>query len=361
VSPLLSLIVVEIKANGPLSIARYMDLALGHDEHGYYRKQDPFGAQGDFITAPEISQMFGEMVGLWCACVGQSMNLSGPLNLVEFGPGRGTLMADSLRAAKTVPGFIKSVRVALVETSPTLRAMQKQALAPFDVNLTWHDSLESVADGPLLVIGNEFFDALPIRQYVCTEEGWRERLVGLNADQDGLVFELANECISSSLVPESLQVTAKVGDIYEDQAASCAVMTDVATRISQHGGAALFFDYGHDHPALGDTFQAMKTHRYANVLTDPGEHDLTAHVDFEQLAMAARAARTDVFGPLSQGIFLESLGLQHRAQTLKASATDDQIFDVNRAYSRLTNPEQMGTLFRAMVIAAPGLSVPPWS
>lgn len=356
---LLPLIQEEINAYGPISIARYMDLALSHEQHGYYRKQDPFGADGDFITSPDISQMFGEMVGLWCACVAQMMDGGKPLNLVEVGPGRGTLMVDALRAASTAPGFLENIQVSMVETSPVLRAMQKEALESFGVKATWHDDIKDVADGPLLVIGNEFFDALPVRQYVYGDGEWHERLVGLNGEK--LAFVMAAEAEPEGLVPEKLQAKAQAGDVFEDQAASRAVMKNIAARIAKFGGAALFFDYGHDEHALGNTFQAMKAHKFVDVLSKPGNQDLTTHVDFEQLSKVAEVEGAEVFGPVAQGIFLQQLGMGQRAETLKAKASEEQIFDVNRAYTRLVSPEQMGTLFRVMGIASTGLSVPPWS
>ncbi|MBL4693309.1 MAG: SAM-dependent methyltransferase [Magnetovibrio sp.] len=381
-SLLLPIIAAEIKSQGPLSVARYMAMALGHDQYGYYTKQDPFGAQGDFITSPEISQMFGEMLGLWCAAVDQSLGLSGPINLVELGPGRGTLMCDALRAAGSVPGFLERVRVSLVETSPVLRARQKTSLEPFDVEVTWYDRFEDVTEGPMLVIGNEFFDAMPVHQYVRAKDGWFERLVGLAKDQSTLVFELSADKIDQNLIAEVLLNTAKIDDVFEDQAISKTIMTKIAERLVAHGGAAVFLDYGHDQHALGDTFQAMRTHQFVDVLSNPGDQDLTVHVDFEQMSQAAKKAGADVYGPLAQGVFLESLGLRQRAGALKASATQDQLFDVNRAYSRLTSPEQMGSLFRVIALGSSGqrmgssgqstgssgqnarpkdLNVPPWS
>jgi len=358
---LLPILQAEINDKGPLSVARYMELALGHEHHGYYQKQDPFGAQGDFITAPEISQMFGEIIGLWCAFVWQSLESPTPFHFVEVGPGRGTLMADALRAGQTSSGFLDAARLCLVETSPTLMGIQKQALASFEVTPTWTDNLEDIDDGPLLVIGNEFFDALPVRQYIRDKDGWRERLVGLHEDGSGLTFVLSKEQADQEIIPKNVRETAEQGAVYEDQSLSRALMSDIAARIVKFGGAALFIDYGHDQHGLGDTLQAVKTHKFVDVLADPGDQDLTTHVDFEQLSEAALRQGADVFGPMSQGVFLEQLGMSQRAEALKAKASVDQIFDVNRAYARLTSPEQMGSLFRVMAVAAPGLNLPPWS
>jgi len=356
---LLPLIVAEIKTQGPLTVARYMELALAHEEHGYYRKQDPFGVQGDFITAPEISQMFGEMVGLWCAYMWQAMGRPDPFHLVECGPGRGTLMMDALRAANHSAGFLAAVRVHLVETSRPLRDVQKQALEPSGVDVTWHDTFGTVDSGPVLVIGNEFFDALPVHQFVRGEDGWHERLVGLNGE--ALAFSSAPDPVDLSLIPETVREKSTVGDVYEDQPVSRTIMCEVAGRIVAHGGAALFIDYGHDQHGLGDTLQALKSHQFVDILVNPGEQDLTTHVDFEQLSKVATQARAEVFSPLPQGVFLEQLGLRARVEALKKGATEAQVFELNRAYSRLTSPEQMGTLFRVMGLAAPGLNVVPWS
>lgn len=357
---LLDIIKSEIETQGPISVARYMELALGHAEHGYYMKQDPFGEQGDFITAPEISQMFGEMVGLWACVVWQAMGSPEPLNVVEVGPGRGTLMADALRATQMVEEFEDAARVWLVETSPTLREAQKKTIAANLMMPAWRDSFDDIGPGPLIVWGNEFFDALPIRQYVRADDAWRERLVGLNDEGDGLAYTVSDDKIDSALIPEDLRAAAP-GSIYEDQAPSRAVMGAIAKRVVEHGGAALFFDYGHGAHAIGETLQAVKSHDYADVLKKPGDQDITAHVDFAQLAEAARAAGAEVLGPVPQGAFLERLGMRQRADTLMMNASPEQIQEIDAAYERLTGAEQMGSLFKVMAVVPPGFGVPPWA
>lgn len=360
-STLFDQIKAEIETSGPLTIARYMDLALGHSEHGYYRKQDPFGKDGDFITAPEISQMFGEMVGLWMAVVWQAMGSPDPVNVVEMGPGRGTLMADALRAAQALPEFDDAARLWLVETSPVLRQLQKKSLAPAMLMPAWRDDFKEVGPGPLIVIGNEFFDALPIRQYVRADDGWRERLVGLNDEGDGLEYTLSAGKIDAALIPEGLRDATPPGGVFEDQAASRAVMAEIARRVVEFGGAALFFDYGHGENAIGETLQAVKSHDYADVLKKPGEQDITAHVDFQQLAEAAEAEGAQVLGPVPQGAFLERLGMRQRADMLMMRATEEQVAEIDAAYQRLTDAEQMGMLFKVMAVVPPGFGVPPWS
>lgn len=350
----------EIEDTGPLSVARYMELALGHAEHGYYMKQDPFGEDGDFITSPEITQMFGEMLGLWACVVWQGMGSPDPVNLVELGPGRGTLMADALRATYMADDFDEAMRIWLVETSPALREAQRKAIVRSLMMPAWRDRFDEVGEGPLIVLGNEFFDALPIRQYVKTAEGWRERLVGLNAAGDGLAFELSGEPAQDGAVPEHLR-DAEEGAVFEDQSISRQIMTQIAERVVKFGGAALFFDYGHVETAVGETLQALKNHEYADVLADPGNQDLTAHVDFAALAEAARAAGADVLGPVPQGAFLERLGMRQRADALMLNATPEQVQEIDGAYARLTHDDQMGELFKVIAVTAPGFPVPPWA
>jgi NADH dehydrogenase [ubiquinone] 1 alpha subcomplex assembly factor 7 len=335
-----------IAQEGPIPVERYMALCLGHPVHGYYRRRDPFGAAGDFTTAPEITQIFGELVGLWAVTAWQAMGAPSPFRLVELGPGRGTLMQDLLRAARVRPAFLEAAAVELVETSPALRALQRERLA--GARVAWKDRLEEVPDGPLLVIGNEFFDALPVRQYVRTERGWCERLVGLAGDR--LAFGLAPE-------PARIGVPAPPGAVLEVPEASLSLVRALAERLARQGGAALVIDYGFEGPAFGDTLQAVRRHAYADPLADPGEADLTVHVDFAALARAAKAAGAAVHGPVPQGDFLRGLGIETRAAALKARATARQAADLDAAVARLTGsgPEAMGSLFKALALADPRL------
>jgi len=351
----------EIETTGPIPVARYMELALSHPEHGYYMKQDPLGADGDFTTAPEISQMFGEIVGLWAAVVWQAMGQPDPLNLVELGPGRGTLMVDALRAAHALPDFDDAARLWLVETSPALSAKQKQSLVPTMMMPAWRDRFEDVGPGPVVVIANEFFDALPTHQYERTDDGWRERQVDLNEEGDGLAFVVSEALADSSVIPADLRHATPPGGIFEHQPAAGAVMHQIAARVVEHGGAALIFDYGHGEHGIGETVQAVKNHNFVDVLKDPGDADLTTHVNFEHLIETARAAGADVFGPVPQGAFLERLGLRQRADMLMMNATAEQMTEIDAAYNRLTQADQMGSLFKVIAVTAPGFGVPPWS
>ncbi|MEO5336422.1 MAG: SAM-dependent methyltransferase [Magnetospirillum sp. WYHS-4] len=355
-SGLLDILCRRIALEGPLSVAQYMAEVLGHPKYGYYMGRDPFGRGGDFTTAPEISQMFGEILGLWGALVWRAMGEPEALNLVELGPGRGTLMADMLRAARSVPGFRQAIRVHLVEISPALRARQREALG--DVPATWHDSLDQVPQGPLLVIANEFFDALPIRQFQKVGDGWRERMVGLAADEKGLEFQLAPAAHRPPFLSDDL-ADAPEGGIVETCPSGLAVVHALAERLARFGGAALIVDYGHHRSGIGDTLQAVKGHAFHEVLADPGDADLTAHVDFEALGRSAAERGAAVYGPLPQGEFLLRLGLGARAAMLLQKATPQQAADIQAAFRRLTDPDEMGSLFKFLCLTAPGLPTPP--
>lgn len=342
-----------IAENGPISVERYMVLALGHPIWGYYRTRDPFGIAGDFTTAPEVSQMFGELLGLWAAEVWHVMGRPDPVRLVELGPGRGTLMADALRAARALPPFRTAVDVHLVETSPVLRASQERLLAGQGAGATWHHDVGSVPDGPALVIANEFFDALPIRQLVRTSRGWCERLVGFD-DAGELVFGLAAE-------PEpTLSSRAPEGAVAELCPTGQTIMGALADRLASQGGAMLAIDYGFAVPSLVPTFQAIQAHRFVDPLAAPGEADLTAHVDFTALAQVARRAGLATHGPVPQGRFLRSLGLDERAAALKRSATATQAAAIDAAVARLAGPDPgMGDLFKVLAVNSPNQPVPP--
>ncbi len=346
-----------IAAEGPISVARYMAEALGHPEHGYYMRGDPLGAAGDFITAPEISQMFGELIGLWCAVVWQSMDRPTPVRLVELGPGRGTLMADALRAvARTAPDFRAAIDPHLVETSPPLRAAQREALG--DIPATWHDDLGRVPAGPMLVIANEFFDALPVHQFVATGGGWRERLVAFDPAKGGFCFQpAAAETPALAMVPPALRgggARGIEGDIVEIRPGAQEIAAAIARRIRARGGAALVVDYGHGRSAAGDTLQAVRGHRHADPLAAPGQADLTAHVDFQALAEAASEAGAALHGPVTQGAFLTALGIEARRDRL-ACAAPDKAEGIHRDCRRLIEASEMGSLFKVLAFAHPDL------
>lgn len=342
-----------IALEGPMRIERYMALCLGHPAHGYYMTRDPLGARGDFTTAPEISQMFGELLGLWAAEVWRMMGEPPHIVLAELGPGRGTLMADVLRAARALPAFAAAAQVHLVETSPVLVARQKETLAGREV--TWHADIGTLPDGPAIVLANEFFDALPIRQFVRAKGGWHERLVGLG-ENGALAFGLAAEPTTDLPFP-----TEAEGAVREISPDGLRLAHALAARLAAQGGACLVVDYGHDEDRPGDTLQAVKGHAFSDPLAEPGEADLTAHVDFSALARAALTAGTAVYGPARQGDFLRSLGLDARADAL-ARSRPQAAAAVKAAALRLTDqssPRAMGALFRAMAFAHAGLPALP--
>ena len=350
-SPLKDTLRETIALEGPISVERYMSLCLRH----YYGTRDPLGSAGDFTTAPEISQMFGELIGLWMLEIWNGMGRPTGCRLVELGPGRGTLMADLLRATRLLPDFKGAATVHLVETSPSLREKQQGALAASGFSLHWHDRIADVPPGPTLLVANEFFDALPARQFVGTERGWCERLVGLEGER--LIFGLRPE-------PEpALGTPLKPGDVLEWPGASIDVMSELAQRLARDGGAALTVDYGYWGPAFGDTLQALKAHKPVDPLEEPGEADLTTHVDFHRLAQAAAVQGAKAHGIVTQGDFLQALGIDARAAALKARATPAQAADIDRALARLTErgPTGMGDLFKVLAVtheaieAVPGL------
>jgi NADH dehydrogenase [ubiquinone] 1 alpha subcomplex assembly factor 7 len=358
-TPLAKLLRRRIAAAGPIGVAEYMAEALGHPRYGYYTRRDPLGRDGDFITAPEISQMFGELIGLWCAAVWQAIGRPDPLRLIELGPGRGTLIADGLRAAaRTVPEFSSALRLHLVETSPVLRDRQRRSLAPIGPRLrpAWHRSLSSVPRGPVVVVANEFFDALPVHQYVRVADGWRERMVGLSADGGRFRFVLEP---TGNLDPPPAADVGGEGDLVEVCPDATATAGVIGERVARDGGAALIIDYGHPRSAAGDTLQAVRRHLFDDVLDRPGEADLTHHVDFETLGRAASAAGARPYGPIPQGVFLARLGIEQRAATLLASATPEQAVDIRAALHRLVHPREMGDLFKAVAIAHPDFPPPP--
>lgn len=362
-TPLLDHIKRRIALSGPISIADFMHEALAHPQYGYYRKQDPFGRAGDFITAPEVSQMFGELIGLWAAVSWQQMGCPPKIDLIELGPGRGTLMADALRAVRNVPGFGDALTVRFVETSPVLRTHQQTAIMASGIPATWHETFDAIpvrANVPAIVIGNEFFDALPIRQFERGDHGWAERLVGVDANGGELGFVRGAETpVTDALIPATLRGTAKKGDIYESCAPAIAIADQIARRLNQTHGVALFVDYGHPSSAFGDTLQALKGHEYHPVLSDPGDADLTAHVDFAAIARAMNEAGGRTGAVLTQGTFLKMLGIEQRAELLKQGADEPQAVAIDQALARLVDADQMGTLFKVLIAYGRETTPPP--
>ncbi len=350
-----SILSETIQRDGPMPVDQWMSLCLSDPDHGYYTTRQPFGKHGDFTTAPEISQMFGELLGLWTAVVWQQMGSPSHFQLIELGPGRGTLMADALRAAGGVPGFSDAASVHMVETSPVLIDVQKKNLAQSGVQPSWHTTLDDVPTGPIILIGNEFLDALPIRQMLKDGNAWRERCVDINDDQFQFVM---GDAIDAEQIPEPFR-TAPDASIFETSPISHDIVTAICNRLCNDGGAALLIDYGHTDPGLGDTLQAVKDHAYADPLKNPGQQDLTAHVDFASVARTARDSGARLWGPITQGDLLERLGISARATSLLVNATKQQAVELASARQRLTAPGGMGRLFKAVAICHPDAPAPP--
>ncbi len=344
----------RIETDGPVPVATLMQLANTH----YYATRDPFGTEGDFITAPEISQIFGELIGLWCAAMWSVMGRPDPVLLVELGPGRGTLMADALRALKIAPAFRSAARVHLVETSPLLRAAQERALRDTGVEVHWHHNIGQLPKGPALVVANEFFDALPVHHYVRMAKGWHERVIGLQ--NDALQFGLAPHKTPDLMIPRRF-ADAPEGSIAEVSPDSLRIAGALGERIKAQGGAALIFDYGYDRPGQGETLQAMRGHAFVDALSEPGEADLTAHVDFPALAEAMRHAGAAAHGPVPQRDFLLGLGILERSAVLMRQASLEQALVVESGTARLTDaaPTGMGALFKVLAVTQRGLPAPP--
>lgn len=353
-SPLLNEIRKLIKSSGPMPVWRYMELCLMHPQHGYYVSRDPLGREGDFTTAPEVSQMFGELLGLWAASVWRAIGQPPLLRLIELGPGRGTMMADALRALRVLPPLYQSLTIHMVEVNPVLREKQRSTLSSVR-NITWHDSIDDVLEGPAVIFANEYFDVLPIHQMIKRETGWHERTVELDKN-DRLVFAHMPEPTPrfEVLLPPLVRA-APVGAVFEWRPDK--EIMKIARRVREHDGAAVIIDYGHLRSDAGDTFQAIARHSFTDPLKNPGQADVTAHVDFQALGRAAEDLGARVHGPVTQGEFLRRLGIEARAATLMAKATPEVSADIDGALKRLTDSGRggMGSMFKVIGISKPDL------
>jgi NADH dehydrogenase [ubiquinone] 1 alpha subcomplex assembly factor 7 len=349
----------RIQMAGPMPVRQYMDLCLNHPVHGYYTTRDPLGRGGDFITAPEISQVFGELLGLWAAAAWHQMGEPENVRLVEIGPGRGTMMLDALRAAQVVPAFRAAIVLHLIEISPALQKRQQQAMATLDVPVIWHQTFDEVPDGPVIVLANELFDALPVNQAIKQFNGWYERVVEIGHDGN-LAFGVADEVIPlfEQLVPPSMR-DVPIGAVYEWRADNLPLA--LGRRLMHQGGAALVIDYGHVQSAAGDTLQAVGGHAFVDPLQSPGDVDLTAHVDFQALALAAESMGARVSGPTDQGGFLRNLGIERRASTLRSLTLPEKRAEIDSAIQRLLGEGRtdMGKLFKVLGIAHPSVGKLP--
>lgn len=355
-------LIAKIKAEGPLTIAEYMTICLLDPVHGYYPTRDPLGSDGDFITAPEISQMFGEVIGLWCIQTWQDMGRPATVQLIELGPGRGIMMSDILRAAKLDKDFLTAAQVTLIEASPALEAVQGKTLGNSPCPISWAPSLEKAPKGPAIIIGNEFLDCLPIRQFIQKDRfagraGWQERMVAL--EDDALRFGISPAAISESLqaiLPEA-QEDAKNDELLEVCPASAQIIDQLKQRFETDRGRALFIDYGPAETEFGDTLQALKRHEKVGVFSDPGNTDLTARVDFGALIELAKAVDLSVTNAVPQREFLSKLGLEMRAIALSRARPDSKE-KIARQLHRLTGTDEMGELFKAICFQSDNLDLP---
>lgn len=346
---LADLIDMQLSQQGPMSIATYMSLALTHPRSGYYTGKDPLGGKGDFITAPEISQMFGELIGFFIVNLWQQMDEPRSFTLLELGPGRGTLMQDALRVAAKADGFLNAVHLQLFESNPALKAQQAERLGQY--NPYWASEIDAVADDPLIVVANEFFDALPVRQFVKAEDGWHERQVGLRDGKRAL--GLSPTAIPDSAMPPEVR-SAQPGETYEVSLAAADVMQRLGTRIAAQRGALLAIDYGYATTQTGETLQAVRNHAFADLLDAPGETDLSAHVDFGALAKVANDLGLKTPPLEKQRDFLGRLGIVERATAL-VKANPGQVDTIAAALKRLVDSTEMGTLFKVFCAASDGL------
>jgi len=344
----------RIARDGPLTVEEFMQACLSDEAAGVYASRQPIGGKGDFITSPEISQIFGELIGLWAVAVWQSMGEPSRVTIAELGPGRGTLMADASRAWRGVPKFLDSVSVALIETSPVMVESQRETLKDAGAPPRWCAALDAVPEGPLILIANEFVDALPIRQFIRRGAAWRERLITSDG-RGGFTY------IDGEAEDEDRQLPHAAPDdaIQETRPAAQALMRELGRRAEHAPLAALIIDYGHEQSGFGDTLQAVRGHRFADVLANPGAADLSAHVDFADLKRAAVAAELNAHGPMPQGEFLLKLGLAARRERLLQRARPTQAEDIASGAARLVDPRQMGVLFKALALTGAGLAPPP--
>ncbi|WP_018897396.1 class I SAM-dependent methyltransferase [Rhizobium sp. 2MFCol3.1] len=350
-----------IQANGPISVTDYFSLCLADPEYGYYKTKEPFGSSGDFVTAPEVSQLFGEMIGVFIVHAWQRHGTPLDVKLVEIGPGRGTMMSDMLRVIERLaPPLFETMSVHLVETSPRLREVQAETLAAHQGRISWHDGFDEIPPGLTLIAANELFDAIPIRQFVKTATGFRERMVGLDVD-DELSFGTGVAGIDPQLLPEQA-ATVPLGTLFEIAPARESVMVAIADRLKAFGGTALALDYGHLITGFGDTLQAVRMHEFDPPLAHPGEADLTSHVDFQALGETAVAAGLHVNGQLHQGDFLVGLGILERAAALGRDREPRTQQIIQAAVDRLAGEGEgkMGELFKVMAVSHPAIDLMPF-
>jgi SAM-dependent MidA family methyltransferase len=361
-------ILAQIDATGPMPVGQYMHLCHAHPQFGYYATGNPVGREGDFITAPEISQMFGEMIAIWAISAWQAIGSPNRIQIAELGPGRATLMRDFIRTAAAHQEFFQAMQIKMVETSPSLKKQQRELLGDSDVScpIDWLDTLDQLDALPTLFIANEFLDAIPFRQFVKTQNGWLEVCVGRdetdepNGKGEELAFVIGPTGIDESTLPQGHKNEPE-GAVFEYAPAREAFVALIAEHLSANDGAALLIDYGHAKSGFGDTFQAVKSHKSVSPLQDPGNCDLTSHVDFQAIGETALDNGVHVTGLLSQADFLIKLGLLERAGSLGGNKGPELQKQIEKDVERLVSPEQMGDLFKVLCLAKHQYNFPPFA
>jgi NADH dehydrogenase [ubiquinone] 1 alpha subcomplex assembly factor 7 len=358
-NPLKQKILQMIASTGPLSVAEYMHLCNSHPEYGYYAVGDPLGRKGDFITAPEISQMFGELIAIWCISAWHALDCPNPIQITELGPGRGTLIADFIRTSERNQNFFDAIDITLVETSSSLIKQQQATVKSCKKPVAWRGAIEDLVPVPTLFIANEFLDAIPFRQFVKSGGQWLELGVGVD-ENDNIAYTRGTACIDEEMLPAGHE-NEPDGAVFETAPAREAITALIVHHIQNHGGTALIIDYGHPVSGFGDTFQAVQSHQSVSPFANPGNSDLTSHVDFQAIMDAATRNGAKVAGLLSQGEFLLSLGLLERAGRLGQAKSLKLQSQIQNDVNRLVSPGQMGELFKVLCLTNNGLDLPPFN
>jgi len=349
----------RITSKGHISLVEFMRESLTHPKFGFYMKKDIFGARGNFVTSPEISQMFGELIGIWCLKLWEKMNKPNNFQIIEMGPGLGTLMKDLLRVCdKLSSDFLRATKISLIEKSTQLKNHQMKTLRGIDIS--WHTSLsEKIINGPFIVIANEFLDTLPIRQFQFSNNSWNERIIGFSKSTSKFFFTLKGvKSLPNILRSLKIIKKAKDGNIIEFNPDAGKLIHKIGKIMGKNLGYGLIIDYGHTKISFGETLQAVKKHRFCNALERPGESDLTAHVDFELISKIAKQSGARVYNLIPQGQFLQNLGINERAEILKKKASPGEKIEIEAGRRRLTGKEEMGELFKVLMLSSPSLPRP---
>ena len=362
-NPFLHYLKKKITDSGAITIENFITEALYNPYYGYYHYKNPFGKSGDFITSPEISQIFGELIGIWISLVWYRMDCPRKIDLIEFGPGKATLMLDALRTIKKIKNLWSAVTVRFIETSPLLSAEQYKVMKKYNIPVFWYETFQEIPKDtniPLIVIGNEFLDALPIRQFLYYKNTWTERMVGLNKNNSLHFINSPKISISDlNLIPDDLKKIVQKDDIFEISPKALQIVNQICCRLNQSNGVALFIDYGYLFNRFGNTLQAIRKHRFCPILSYPGQADISAHVNFSPIIDCITQNGTNISSLMNQNTFLKLLGIYERAENLKINATPKQNNDIDSSVKRLVDPNYMGELFKVLIYYGKNTPIPP--